>query len=147
MVANLQNLKHVRSTEEARKLGKQGGIKSGKVRRLKKSFKLLAQEVLNLDVSEKLADGKIKKFVTEIFPEISEKEVSNRLAVVATLMREALKGNIKAIEVLRDTAGEKPVEKFEQTGDMNVKMQKLSDAELEARIKKAEAKVNNEQEG
>ena len=38
----------------------------------------------------------------------------------AVLMKKAMSGDIKAFEVLRDTAGEKPVDKVEQVTEIKV---------------------------
>lgn len=73
------------STEEARKIGRKGGLQSGISRMAKKTFE---QEIL-----DQLADGK---------------ELS---AIVKGMIKQAKKGNVQAATFLRDTAGEKPVDK------------------------------------
>ncbi len=83
---NPQNLNKVRSTEEARKRGRAGGIKSGQVRRERKT---LREELLAL-----LSAGNTQKDMN--------------LAIIA----KALEGDVKAYEVVRDTIGEKPVDKI-----------------------------------
>ena len=92
-MAGQDNLIPVRSEEEAREKGRKGGIKSGESRRKRKTLK---EELLAL-----LEDG----------------DTQNRISVA--LVQEALNGNkagsvTKAFEVLRDTIGEKPVDKVEQ---------------------------------
>nr|DAT18315.1 MAG TPA: hypothetical protein [Caudoviricetes sp.] len=84
-MANSENLKPIQSTEEAREKGKKGGKKSGEVRRARKTLK---EELLVL-----LSDND------------SQKKIS------IALLKKAIKGNIKAFEVIRDTIGEKPVDK------------------------------------
>lgn len=83
---NPQNLNKVRSTEEAKKRGRAGGIKSGRVRRERKT---LREELLAL-----LSAGNTQKDMN--------------LAIIA----KALEGDVKAYEVVRDTIGEKPVDKI-----------------------------------
>lgn len=83
---NPQNLNKVRSTEEAKKRGRAGGIKSGQVRRERKT---LREELLAL-----LSAGNTQKDMN--------------LAIIAR----ALEGDVKAYEVVRDTIGEKPVDKI-----------------------------------
>lgn len=83
---NPQNLNKVRSTEEAKKRGRAGGIKSGQVRRERKT---LREELLAL-----LSAGNTQKDMN--------------LAIIA----KALEGDVKAYEVVRDTIGEKPVDKI-----------------------------------
>ena len=95
-MSNEQNLKPVRSKEEARERGSKGGKKSGEARREKK---LLKEELMLL-----LAQG------------------NTQAKISLALIEEAIKGNVKAFEVIRDTIGEKPINKQEVTGvsGMNV---------------------------
>ena len=93
MIANEKNLKPVRSTSEARKKGKAGGIKSGKVRAERKTLK---EELLLL-----LAQG----------------NTQNKMSLA--LLKKAMNGDIRAYEVIRDTVGEKPTDKIEQSGELN----------------------------
>ena len=46
-MANVENLKPIQSTSEARKLGKKGGIRSGEVRREKATMKATLEMLLN----------------------------------------------------------------------------------------------------
>lgn len=89
MMANEQNLKPVKTKKEARERGRKGGIKSGEVRRARRTLK---DELLLL-----LSKGQIQENIT------------------LALIKEALEGQnkTKAYEVIRDTIGEKPTEKVE----------------------------------
>ena len=92
-MANEQNLRpseYKLSQEEAKK----GGINSGKARRQKK----LLRECLEILLEKEMTDKK-------------GETMSGAEALSAKLFKEAMKGNVKAFEVLRDTAGQKPVEK------------------------------------
>lgn len=97
-----------KSGKEAVNNGRKGGIASGEAKRRKKELK----EIIDL---------------------LFEKEYTNKdgitlsgAEIIATKqMEKAMKGDTKAFEVLRDTAGQKPVEKVEQ---VNI------DAEYEARV-------------
>lgn len=84
---NPQNLvpTNKRSKEEARKISSNGGKKSGEVRRKRKQ---LREELLAL-----LSAGNTQKNIS------------------LALIDQALNGNVKAFETIRDTIGEKPVEK------------------------------------
>lgn len=83
---NSENLKKL-SSEEARKNGKKGGIKSVEVRRARKTLK---EELLLL-----LANG----------------DTQERLSLA--LIEKAFKGDTKAFEVIRDTIGEKQADKHD----------------------------------
>ena len=92
-----------RSKEEAKRLGKKGGIASGKARREKKTLR----QCLEILLEKTLKD---KKGI----------EMSGAEAVSLKVFEKALKGDIRAFEVLRDTAGQKPVEKVQMKTDINI---------------------------
>ena len=92
---NVNNLKKIQSTEEAREKGKKGGQKSGERRREKRELKYY----LNL-----LLEGQTVKVS-------GNKKITGAEALATKLFEKALKGDIKAFEVLRDTVGQKPVER------------------------------------
>jgi hypothetical protein len=96
-MGNEQNLRPIRpgelSKEEAKKRGKKGGIASGEARRKKKLLRDCLNDLLAQEYDTK--NGKI----------------TGSELLSAQLMQKALKGDVKAFEVLRDTAGEKPVDK------------------------------------
>lgn len=94
-----ENLKPVRTKEEARERGRAGGIKSGQVRKARKTLK---EELLAL--LETKVDGKT----------LQEK-------MSFAIITEAMTGNTKAFTAIRDTIGEKPKDEV----DVNVK--KLED--------------------
>lgn len=92
----IENLKPVKSKKEAREKGKKGGIASGKARKERKALK---EELLIL-----LSQGNTQEKIS------------------LSLIKEAMKGNTKAFEVIRDTIGEKPVEV-----NANLNIEKLED--------------------
>ena len=94
---NLQPFTSDQSREEAKINGAKGGIASGKARREKADLRRMCQMVLEMDIKAK--DGTYK---------------SGAEAITLAQLQKALKGDAKAYEVLRDTAGQKPVEKVEQ---------------------------------
>lgn len=92
-MANEQNLRpgeYQLTQEEAKK----GGIASGEARRRKRDLRQ-ALEIL-LEKEYKTGKGET---------------VTGTEAITAKLFEQAMKGNIKAFETLRDTVGQKPVEK------------------------------------
>lgn len=98
------------SREEAKRNGRKGGIASGKVRRNKKEAKELALMLLSLPVSSK----KIKSNLDKL--QIKDADQSNRMAVLARFLTDALNGNTKSGELLFKLTGEM-VEKQEITGN------------------------------
>lgn len=95
-MANEQNLlkgdeKHTFTPEEHSK----GGKASAEARRQKKNLRLALEMLLEKDFKDK--DGKT---------------VTGAEAITAKLFQQAMSGNVKAFETLRDTVGQKPVEKL-----------------------------------
>lgn len=95
-MANEQNLRPAEyklSLEEAKK----GGIASGEARRRKRDLRLAMEALLE------------KTYSTSEGTELSGAE-----AIALKQMEKALKGDARAFELVRDTAGQKPVEVVEQ---------------------------------
>lgn len=92
-MANEQNLKKNRSSSEARENGKKGGKKSGESRRNKK----LLRECLEI-----LLDKKI---------ETDDGKITGAEAMAAKAFQMALDGDLSAWTLVRDTVGQKPVDK------------------------------------
>ena len=92
-MANEQNLR-VPTSSEARRNGKKGGIASGEARRAKKSLREAMQILMDADLTGK--DGKT---------------MTGTEAMAAKAFQAALKGEWKAGELVRDSAGQKPVER------------------------------------
>lgn len=89
-MANESNLKPARTKSEARRRGKKGGIASGKARKENKLLKSMLQEALDKET-------KTGTFAVDI---------------TIALIKQAKKGNVRAYEVIRDTLGQKPIEKL-----------------------------------
>ena len=100
-MANKENLR-VPTSSEARRNGKKGGIASGESRNRRKLLRECLDELL---AREYTADGRT---------------VTGSEALAAALMKKAMKGDVKAFEALRDTAGEKPVERIEANTEIVV---------------------------
>ena len=93
-----------RTESEVRAIAANGGRKSGESRRARKTLK---EELLLL-----LSDGDTQKSVT------------------VALLQKAMDGDVKAFEVLRDTIGEKPVDKVENKNvDIVIDLGDLEDAD------------------
>ena len=93
-MANEQNLlkgdeKHKFTPEEASK----GGKKSAEARRAKRDLRKALEMLLEKNFKDKKGN-----------------EVTGTEAITAKLFEQAMKGNVKAFETLRDTVGQKPVE-------------------------------------
>ena len=105
-----ENLRPCRTTDVARERGRKGGIASGKAKKMKRNLKEIANMLLDMQAPE---DIQIK--IKELCPDLNEKEMTNRLAIVQRLIFNALAGDNKSFELLRDQIGEKPKDVIEQT--------------------------------
>ena len=111
-MAGKENLRPVSSKDEARERGRKGGLASGEARRKRKTLK---EELLLM-----LSDGDIQEKIS------------------LALINEAINGNnagsvTKAFEVIRDTIGERPVEKVQATQTV-VDMSSFSTEEIKAML-------------
>lgn len=98
-MANEQNIKPYeftseQSREEAAKNGAKGGRRSGEVRRQKRDLRRALENLLEKDFVDK-----------------NGMTVSGTDAIAARLFEQAMRGNIRAFQTLRDTVGQKPIEK------------------------------------
>ncbi len=122
-MANEQNLKPP-TTEEARERGRKGGKASAKKRQQNKTFKEIISKFLDGQVS----DERLKQQMIDFG--FADKEVSNKSCAVFALWKEAIKGNTKAFELLRDTIGEKPQDKVNISGEVNNPFSRMTTEEL-----------------
>ena len=94
IMANEQNLRpgeYKLSVEQAKK----GGKASAKARAAKRDLRQALEMLLDRKFTDK--DGN---------------QITGTEAITAKLFQQAMKGNIRAFETLRDTVGQKPVEKI-----------------------------------
>lgn len=98
--AQLENLKKGKATqfkrgEKQAAIAKKGGIASGEAKRRKKLLKECLDELLEKDYVDKKGN-----------------KASGAEALASTLFKKALAGDLKAFELVRDTAGQKPIDKI-----------------------------------
>lgn len=98
MANNLKNTEatQFKSGSVAVEAGKKGGIASGEAKRRKRDIRLALEALLEKDITDK--QGNV---------------MSTAEAIAIKQIEKALKGDTKAFEVVRDTAGQKPTEKIE----------------------------------
>lgn len=93
-----------RTVEEARELGRTGGIASGISRRRKKSLREAADLYLSLPVSDRKKWNKISK------EGVDPEDIDNQMAMIIGLTQAAMRGDAKAAKIVVDLIGEKPGE-------------------------------------
>lgn len=90
-----------KTSEEAREAGKKGGKRSAQVRRERKTLRQELEILLTEEIHDK-----------------NGKAMDTQKALGTSLIKAALNGSVQAFVVIRDTLGEKPVEKVDvQTAD------------------------------
>lgn len=97
--AQLDNLKKGKATrfkkgEKQAKIGRKGGIASGQAKRKKKLLKECLDELLEKEWENRNGE-----------------KMAGSEAISVALFKKALAGDMKAFEIVRDTAGQKPVDK------------------------------------
>lgn len=80
--------------EEARENGRKGGQKSGEARRARKTLREELLALLTQDITDK-----------------NGRQMKTQTAISASMIKQALSGSTKAYEIIRDTIGEKPIDK------------------------------------
>jgi hypothetical protein len=108
-MANVENLRPIKtlSKEEAQKKGKNGGIKSGIVRKQQRTFKDLFIQFSKLEITNDKLKDKLKK------AGFDDEEMTNKTALMYSMYLKALKGDTKAFEIVCNLMGEKPADKLE----------------------------------
>lgn len=96
---NLQPL-NTKSKEERREIAKKGAEATNRIRAERKTLAELMKIALTLPNEE---TGEI-----------------NDIAITNAMINKAIKGDVSAYQTIRDTIGEKPTDKQEITGNMNV---------------------------
>jgi len=104
-MTNNENL-IVPSSSLARKNGSKGGQKKAENAKLRQSFSALGKAMVDSPIKPELF-AEIK----DEFTSLEVKEITNRALMLKAQILKAAMGDSKAFEVIRDTLGEKPVDK------------------------------------
>lgn len=109
-----------KTREQRIKDASNAGKKSGEVRRKRKLLKDLFESLLNTSIT----DEAMKKELKDNGFKDEEQNYNTLLGV--SMLTEAMKGNTKAFELIRDTIGEKPKEKisFEVNDEISKNIEK-----------------------
>lgn len=103
--------------EEKAEAGRRGGIASGVAKRKKKAMKETLDVLLGMPMrSGKYADiESIKNFAA-----LKGKNITVQEAMMISMLQRAMRGDVKAAEWIRDTAGQKPAEDMTMAIDIPV---------------------------
>ena len=100
-----------RSESERRELARKGGKASGEARRRKASMRERLEQILDMPVRK----GKMEDFKN--LEDASGKNMTVQDAVLLTTVKKALKGDMRAIDFLRDTIKPTAFEEANGGGD------------------------------
>lgn len=122
-MANEQNLikNEDLTPSQRRKNASKAGKASAKKRQQNKTFKEIISKFLDGQVS----DERLKQQMIDFG--FADKEVSNKSCAVFALWKEAIKGNTKAFELIRDTIGEKPIEQIQNINPPVINIERPKD--------------------
>ena len=116
--ANPQNLIPVtmRSKEEARQISANGGRASGVSRRRMKNL----QEISNVLLNTQISNEKLRAMMLQYCPDLQEEEMTLGVAMTVARIRDSLQIGAHAnaaYTIIRDTAGQRPIDKSEHIID------------------------------
>lgn len=115
-MANEQNLIpwNKRTENEQREYARQGGQKSGEVRRQRKAMKEQMEMLLSLPFKQE----KQLKFMKSLG--IEEEEIDNQMALMVAMYAKALKGDVQAFNSIREvTQDDKHINKEDRVEIIN----------------------------
>ena len=98
--------------DKRRECAKKGGLKSAENGRKRKAMKETLETLLEMSL-KKGAKSSVEDIKS--FADIKGKNISIEESLMVILVNKALHGDISAITMIRDTIGEKPVEKVVTT--------------------------------
>ena len=100
MLMNEQNLKPIRSTEEAKQKGSAGGKKSGEVRKQRKAMKEQMELLLSLPVKSE----EHKAFMETIG--VDTENMDNQMMLMVSIFNKAMNGNLDAFNIIRNVVND-----------------------------------------
>lgn len=93
--------------EVRRQMARNGAIKANQTIARKKMMRELAQALM-----EQTATEKEITILKNMFPKIEKADCINKTMLIASLKQQALKGNVKAVELLLSLLGELPAKEI-----------------------------------
>lgn len=96
-----------RSTEEVREIARKGGVNSGASRRRKRTMKSGAKMLMDMPASKAITQ-KLKLLG------IPEEDATYQMGVMVAMLQQALDGNVKAAQFIRELVGEDPKQEMQK---------------------------------
>lgn len=120
--------------DDASEKGKIGAKKSLDTRRKKKKLKEALTALMELPVSERN-----KQSMRALG--IDDKDMNNQMLVAVAAFQKAIKGDVRAMEFIRDMTGQHPVTKLDEA---KIKLLRAQAKQIEAEIQREAADNENE---
>lgn len=103
--------------EQHKKISSKGGINSGKKRAERAEFR----EVFNSILKMPLKNGDVASIEDiQSLGDVKNLNLSTNVAMAMAVLQKALAGDLEAFKIIRDTVGEKPVDKVESVNEVVV---------------------------
>ena len=113
---NLINPKD-RTSEELREMTRKGGIKSGEIRRRKKSMREALEKLLyDVELDEQTKDRLRAQGIEDV------DDFTHQMVVTRSLIAKAEAGDVQAYHAICGMIGEKPAEQMNVSGDLFSKL-------------------------
>ena len=122
-MANEQNL--IKNEDLTPKQRRENASKAGKASAKKRQQNKTFKEIINKFLDGQVTDDRLKEQMVEFG--FADNEVSNKSCAVFALWKEAIKGNTKAFELMRDTIGEKPIEQIQNINPPVINIERPKD--------------------
>lgn len=120
--------------EDASEKGKIGAKKSLETRRKKKKLKEALTALMELPVSERN-----KQSMRALG--IDDKDMNNQMLVAVAAFQKAIKGDVRAMEFIRDMTGQHPVTKLDEA---KIKLLRAQAKQIESEIQREAAENESE---
>ena len=120
--------------EDAAEKGRIGAKKSLETRRKKKKLKEALTALMELPVSERN-----KQSMRALG--IDDKDMNNQMLVAVAAFQKAIKGDVRAMEFIRDMTGQQPVTKLDEA---KIKLLRAQAKQIEAEIQREAAENESE---
>ena len=120
--------------EDASEKGKIGAKKSLQTRRKKKKLKEALTALMELPVSERN-----KQSMRALG--IDDKDMNNQMLIAVAAFQKAIKGDVRAMEFIRDMTGQQPVTKLDEA---KIKLLRAQAKQIEAEIQREAAENESE---
>ena len=129
-----------RSPQEAREMGRKGGIKSGESRRRKKTMR----EALELLMYKTELPEQTKQMLKA--EGVNEDDFNHQMVITRSLIAKAESGDVQAYNAICAMIGEKPAEKMELAGGMQneLKVTYITKSPDDAQFPSSEDEVDGE---